>query len=483
MFGQVHMAPGPFVYPASLDPDAVTYYNYVLANDGIFDVTLSELNQEIIRLKAIVPKNQLAAVMDLKYLGYQPGTGVGPTLGMALKRIFYFGQVYGYAEQLTLADQPLLLRWNAAQGNYFFNAANINNNNLSTPATAANNILGDIDIDAKLDWQGGTIYLCDRTDVNKQYTFLVNGTTARLNLTFFNGAINETVASSVVIPAGIQYVRAKRISATGSVTFYTSPDGIAWAQLGTVQPSTAGALITQNNPVRIGSTGSGVGSGNALIYSMRLYNGDRTAGGVLINQFLGSDYHINLSQNTLTSSATGEVWTVNRSAGAAYKATITPNRTIAMSDGVDDRLETIDPMPFSAAYTQYICNGFMIHAGSSSGGAGGNGAWTATGASPNIGYFGGAATTIDTAGELLNRLQLRAAVIDGAASLVETNNANQVLGTLDPFADETTGLFATTGGSFGNIQLTTWSMTKQAAAAGTLTALYTLFRGWNNNPA
>lgn len=325
----------------------------VLADGGVFPEgnTMTDYNNLLSAIESLIDiydspnlSDKLYATYDPHVFGVKVGAGSGSTAGMAVQKLYSLQGAASDVIQSTAANQPLLLRWNSTDGNYFFNAPNVASNNATTPSSVANNITGDIDIDARVKWSAGTMYMCDRRNGTNQFTFLVfQG--GSLRFIFYNGVSAETISSTATISAGISYYRVKRIAATGVVTFYTSTDGTTWSQLGATVASTVGNLTSvAGQPIRIGSTGSGVGSAGCHLFSMRLYNGDRDAGGTLVNNFRASDYNVATAQTTLTSGTTGEVWTINQGAALSdYKATLV-YRTVCQFDQTNDNLK-------SAAFT------------------------------------------------------------------------------------------------------------------------------------
>lgn len=383
-------------------------------------------------------------------------------------------------EQATPASQPRLLRYSGEK--FFFNPPNENGNRISTPSTAANDIVGDIDIDADINFTaGGTVYLCDRRNATQQFTFSVAGATNFPSFSFYNGAINETVASTVAVASGRFFVRVKRIALTGVVTFYTSTDGTTWTQLGATVASTAGNLTTQVADIRLGSTGSGVGTGNLRCFSMRLYNGDRAAGGTLVTNFLASDYDISVSQNTLTSSTSGEVWTIIRSSPTSgYKAQLIYQTTI-QGDGVDDELNnaTFAQAQPNTAYMMvdemtWVAARVIIDGGSTTP------LYQRT-ATPNMSASAG--TDIDYASEVLNRLKLYMAQFDGASSIVGTNGTYTAPAAGGAADYDALNILSSGGADFASAIFDTCVIPKQADDLTTLNAMNVLVRSWSGNPA
>lgn len=459
---------------------AISHWRRVIDDGGTFDAgyTISDLQlniQSLIDNYAYDLSTYLVACIDPSIFGYKYRTDA---IGTWCVKAYSLMGASSDVVQATENAQPLLLRYEGDK--YFYNRANLNDNFLSTPDVAANNILGDIDISAEIDWRSGTTYFCDRRGVNQQYTVWVNGTTSRLNFGFFNGVGLETISSTVNLSLTRAFFRVKRIAATGTVTFYTSSDGITWTQTGATVASTAGNLITQAGDLRIGSTGGGVGSGSLRCYSMQLWDGDRDAGGTLAAEFNAEDYDISVSQNTLTSSTTGEVWTINRNAAlfSAYKAQLVFRTTIQF-DAINDELvaasvaqaqpntvySVFDEMTWSAGRV-IIDGGTAIP-------------YSQTTATPNMSSNAGAALDYD--GEILSRLKHYMVQFNGASSWNGTNGlyltGDTGVGDIDAL-----GLGANAGANLANAIINTIIVAKQADDLTTRNSMNTLVRSWNGNP-
>jgi hypothetical protein len=193
----------------------------------------------------------------------------------------------------------------------YYASPNATGNYISTPDAVANRLTGDIDIRARIyleDWAGGTVQsIIAKEDGTLRWQFTVTATGAL-------GFVTQTLTATSSVVTGYakrtaNWVRVTRATATGSVDFFTSVDGLTWTPLGTTQATTAGNLVgtaganvyvayrpvtSQQNlfgrvhclAVRNGINGTPV---------MRVEPGQLSIGGVLS---IGSD--------------TGETWTITR---------------------------------------------------------------------------------------------------------------------------------------------------------------------------
>jgi len=201
---------------------------------------------------------------------------------------------------------------------------------VSTPDAAPNRILGDIDIrlrsTPRTAWTTGyhSIYTKDGSAGNRGVGAWVDPTTGLMT---FRWSANGTALITKVSTAGLsggagtivwlRYTLDVDNGAAGNtVTFYTSTDDVedsadvsTWTQLGD-PVVTAGTTSIFNSTATVTSGyGGGIGF-DGLIHRLQVYNG---INGTLAVDFNPTDAASD-SAATLTSSATGEVWTRNGNA-------------------------------------------------------------------------------------------------------------------------------------------------------------------------
>lgn len=189
-------------------------------------------------------------------------------------------------------------------------------NGFSTPDSVSLSITGDIDIDAQIRVVSGGLNIIgkDNGTNDRDYALNLINRVPRFfktpdGLTTAGHIADATVAMDTLYPIGtVGWVRAKYISATGVVTFYTSPDGTNWTQLGTTVTITSGAMFDGTTALYVAANGST--TYGLDVYRARVYSGDRGAGGVLVADFNPTRY----TTGTTWVAATGETWTANGTA-------------------------------------------------------------------------------------------------------------------------------------------------------------------------
>jgi len=168
----------------------------------------------------------------------------------------------------VITDGGVVALWSDKSGNSGVNCLVLPgavSNGATVPDASGVDITGNIDIRVwarAVDWTpAASMLLLAKSDASAQIAYTLglntNGTLAARFSS--NGAVNagEIVFSSVAVSfsdfqAG--WCRVTRDSTSGNVLFYTSLDGVTWAQLGTTQTTAAYAIFNSNQPVAIGST-------------------------------------------------------------------------------------------------------------------------------------------------------------------------------------------------------------------------------------
>lgn len=177
--------------------------------------------------------------------------------------------------------------WADISGNSAVNVLCLNgagNNYGSAPNSAALQITGDIDLRAELmavSWTPSSpAYLVSKwlttgTGPNS-YTLGVL-TTGKLELAWSSTGSNTLTADSTVAVGFSAYatgwIRGTLAVSSGTVTFYTSPDGVTWTQLGSTVVSGATSINSNTTAITLG----GLNATNSLLvgnlYRAQIYNG------------------------------------------------------------------------------------------------------------------------------------------------------------------------------------------------------------------
>jgi len=383
--------------------------------------------------------------------------------------------------QTTAASQPLLLAHSGV--NYWWNGG-VAGNYVSTPDASANQITGDIEFIAKVDYisNGVVQVICSKRDApNGAYVFYVTTT----NLLSFQFALSSAPSTLIGISSSVGigstysgWLKCTRSSSTGEIKFYTSNDNITYTQLGTTQTSTSGALNIVNTTVLVGSYFDFSLPFQGKIYRATISN---SIGGAPVVDFNPATYNAATSQTAWTS-ATGEVWTINTGTAATGYKGVLVDRTVMQGDGVDDNMLS-GTVSISSATNFLAVNPLNLN--SSKYFIGSNVA------DVNILYYSPSTVRYGNTTPYLelnftavvqNRLALFTAVKNGVSSLVEYNNANQVTGSVGVATITSVKLFSPSSASLlGNINLNSLVISGLADNLTTRTAMYNIIRSMNNN--
>lgn len=194
-------------------------------------------------------------------------------------------------------------------------------NYASTPDAAALDIVGDLDIRARIapnDWTPATdstiVAKYNVTGNQRSYMLLLNATgtlTFQFSADGLTGIIKTSTADLSALAAGAtKWVRATIDVDNGAagydVKFYTSDDGSTWTQLGaTVTTATATSIFASTAVLELGSRSSGTSE----LFAGKIFQADVKSG------IGGTSVATPIATTTGITDATGKVWTVN---GTAY---------------------------------------------------------------------------------------------------------------------------------------------------------------------
>jgi hypothetical protein len=142
--------------------------------------------------------------------------------------------------------------------------------------TANAELIADI---TPVDWTPGASarFVVGKWSVATQKSyFLAIDTTGALSFLYsLDGTTTNTVVSDAVVPFADGErgrIRARRIASTGSITFETARPGEPWTQLGSVRPSTVGALFASTSVPVVGDLlyAGGVWAFNGQVHSAEI---------------------------------------------------------------------------------------------------------------------------------------------------------------------------------------------------------------------
>ena len=270
---------------------------------------------------------------DNGYLQLTPTNVSGSYAGDGVSGAYFWGvqleDITGRADQTTPSEYVSVgaLDYRSMNNQLYLSLPGTAGHYASTPDSVAVSTIVDIDLRGKLnmaDWTPAAISVIAGTDPltgapNRTWSFYVD-TAGKLNLqASLDGSTPNLAISSVAIGATDgtdKWVRVTRTDSTGVQKFYTSNDGATWTQLGTDVTTTAGSIFdSASKPCYLGNIAAGTGGFNGRIYSFQLYSA-----GVLAVDF-NPHRDATTPTGTITSSTTGEVWTINGASSVVRNAT------------------------------------------------------------------------------------------------------------------------------------------------------------------
>ncbi len=281
-------------------------------------------------------ENAMAALIDPSLTGYVPGVNNG-----AARLLSLFPQ--SDVLQSTAANQPLLLRWNSGEGNYLYLPGN--DTTLNTLSSSNNNNLdGDLDIIIEVNkpvyTQPQFRNFGTKRDINNGISFgqLSIAGLVYLELRTTNSGITTNYQTTVGLDPVLfenkkVFFRYFYNQTNNQILFYYGYEINNFILIDSL-PITS--TIGNNNSINylIGNTLE-----IQKQYSNKIYRGNYL-NNILLYSFIANDYNINLSQNTILSNETGEIWTINYAVSSTSNKIQLVYKTSIQFDGINDSLRT-----------------------------------------------------------------------------------------------------------------------------------------------
>jgi len=313
-----------------------------------FELTFTALDTTT-HFVAIGASSTLSTGENLYAWGAQLNTGL---VALPYTETTTTTQTLADAVQATAASQPLLLAHNGSD-NYWWGSG-VSGNFVSTPNAVANQITGDIEVIAKLDYKNNSDYqyfVLKGAGATTSYGIAISPTD-RIYIDLKVGGTVYSPTSSVSISSSFNgFLKFTRLSSNGNIEFFTSTNGVTYTKLGaTITSVPSGSITTNTELLVIGSSMSASFNFRSKISKLTISN---SIGGAPVVDFNPASYNASTSQTAWTS-ATGEVWTINTgTATSGYKGVLV-DRTIVQGDGVDDVISVA--ISGNAIRTQYFAH-------------------------------------------------------------------------------------------------------------------------------
>lgn len=236
----------------------------------------------------------------------------------------------------------------------------VTGNGATTPDSAALGITGDIDIRVKaalVDWTPAAatgLIAHDGGGANRAWTLFVQ-TNGFLRFRFTQDGTTFTNVDPTIAPSTVDnvatWLRVTRVSSTGTVTFYTSADGVVWTQLGTPIVAVTGAMFNSTGLLWIGTSTAAAFELNGIVYYADVRN--VIDGPTPVAKF---DPSQGLTDAASFVSSTGETWTINRT-GLTPARLINPRFSSGDISPVDNAPIMFLDIPRTARYMQIKLTG------------------------------------------------------------------------------------------------------------------------------
>lgn len=488
-----------------VDAQAQAHYDRVIADGGVVPAGLNGVNKFFTAVKKIYGTPDITTAvsvgLDAHYLGYKLGAGSGTTLGQAAQKLYSCAGSSGDVVQTTAASQPLLLVHSGA--NYWWGSG-VFDNYVTTPNATANQISGDVELVARIDYKNNssTQFLTSKSNGSgSAFTLDFYIDSNLLNFQFSLPEYQNATSTAGIGNSFNGFIKINRIASTGIVKFYTSLDGVTYTQLGSNVNTTAGNLVTNTDILNVGRYWNNSNWFQSKIYRLTLSN---SIGGTPVVDFNPNQYNAATSQ-TQWRSTTGEVWTINTgTATSGYKGALV-DRSIVQADGIDDTMVTAVNVDLSTTSNLTLFTSYkkldstdgtyeiLVHNGTANFGGGSQGYFVMAVANGLDKIFTritrnslNSDSDITDANYLLKMAMIKyvnntnPASISNKVNNVTKSSANSFAATNGAFMNQVIRVFSNIGANaFANTNLTTMIISSNSADYDT--AMYNYIRSINNN--
>ncbi len=288
-------------------------------------------------LGVIVTPLQRASAATLSNLSYSTDSAYVSTAGVRYN--------YGFRTTNTF----VMTRWTATVPTgtdcpaHYMALVQATGNGASTPDSGATSITGamDIRVDATLtDWTPAVtnVLVAKYTSTGNQRSYMLRvGTGGALEFwtsaTGSSGVSNYSSVANGIADGTRKWIRVTFTPDNGSgsreATFYTSPDGSTWTQLGATATGAATTIFDSSALLQVGTRAATNETTDGKIHYAEVRNG---IGGTVVAKFDPSEASAT-SAGSWTASGTGEVWTIDRN-GTDLPADISCDLTINSQSGL-----------------------------------------------------------------------------------------------------------------------------------------------------
>ena len=320
-----------------IDAEAQAHFDRVVADGGTIPLGLTALNEFIVSVKnnysvASVNTAMWALKPHWGISGIKTASGTGATAGGRATSVLYdICGVNGDFIQTTASAQPLAL---VHSGVNYFKGVGVSFNFMSTPNSVANQIIGDIEINAhfihNLTGTEQIIIAKNQAATNQAYRLrITNGNNISFTISLDGSTLISVISTFSLTNNQEIWVRCTRNATTGVMNMFTSNDGITYTLNNTATNAT-GNIFNTTSQVSIGANHNGASDAfHGILYRATISN---TIGGSPVVDFNPSTYNRATSQTSWVS-ATGETWTLNTpNTNNALKAAIV-DQTMIMGNG------------------------------------------------------------------------------------------------------------------------------------------------------
>jgi hypothetical protein len=346
---------------STIDPEAETLYNRVIADGGVMTYGLIGASDYIKAIKAVYGITTLSqkfvALRQLDYLGYKVGSGSGTTAGRAVQKVYSALGASGDYVQNTTTAQPALTAWSVGQ-NFVACFADTNGGFTSGLISNPNNTKLTVKVRLRKFSSTNTgsnnfgQLIGHRNTLTRNWGLFMSGGASYIPAMRLGDGSDffATTGLSTSFDGWLQLI----VTTSGSdliLNFSTSSDNITYTALGSAVTATgkAGQIVGTSMIFSVLASNNLNSGLSCEILKAEVYDSIDT----LIVNFDPNNFNRSVSQTSWVAATTGETWTLNLNTNATGLKTMIADQTMIQGNGTTMGMQAASLSINTLQFTEY----------------------------------------------------------------------------------------------------------------------------------
>jgi hypothetical protein len=347
---------------STIDPEAETLYNRVIADGGVMTYGLIGASNYIKSIKAVYGISTLStkfvALRQLDYLGYKVGSGSGATAGRAVQKVYSALGANGDYVQTTTTAQPALTAWSVGQ-NFAACFADIDGGFRTAPISNPNNTKLTVKVRIRKFSSTNTgsnnlgQLIGHRNTLTRNWGLAITGGASYVpTMRLADGSNFDATAGLVSTFDGWLRVI---ITTSGSdllLNWATSSDNVTYTALGSTVTATGKAGQIGGTSMTFSVFASTPISNSGLACEMLKAEVYNSLDALIVN-FDPNNFNRAVSQTSWVAATTGETWTLNLNTDPTGLKTMIADQTMIQGNGTTMGMQAASLSINTLQFTEY----------------------------------------------------------------------------------------------------------------------------------